>query len=346
MLIKPIRAANVAIIGAGIAGLSCADKLIATGHNVRVFDKGRGPGGRMSTRRIETPLGDTHFDHGAQYFTARDPGFQAIVKDWEQSGVAARWPQASADAWVGKPGMNMVVKDMASRHDVAFDHLIKGLLRNDTAWHLLTPTGSHGPFDNVILAIPAEQAAPLLALHDLDLAQKALHARSQPCWTAMFAFAAPIAVSEDIIRGLGDISWAARNSAKPGRTGPEAWVAHASAHWSATHLEDETNNVVAALTRAFQQEIATPLPQIVASSAHRWRFALSAGIGLGALWNPDIGLGACGDWLIGPRVECAWLSGKFAAELVSSSSRQEIYVHEPSAGLQIDAAAGERAVSS
>jgi predicted NAD/FAD-dependent oxidoreductase len=48
--------------------------------------------------------------------------------------------------------------------------------------------------------------------------------------------------------------------------------------------------------------------------AHRWRYALSPGTGDGALWNPDIGLGVCGDWLLGPRVECAWLSGRMLAD--------------------------------
>ena len=29
----------------------------------------------------------------------------------------------------------------------------------------------------------------------------------------------------------GDIAWAARNSAKPGRSGPEAWVVQAGPDW-------------------------------------------------------------------------------------------------------------------
>ncbi|MEL6486923.1 MAG: FAD-dependent oxidoreductase, partial [Pseudomonadota bacterium] len=36
---------DIAIIGAGMAGLACASALTAAGHKVQVFDKGRGPGG-------------------------------------------------------------------------------------------------------------------------------------------------------------------------------------------------------------------------------------------------------------------------------------------------------------
>jgi predicted NAD/FAD-dependent oxidoreductase len=57
---------RIGIVGAGIAGLACAQGLVRHGHDVVLFDKGRGPGGRMSTRRMETPRGLAHIDHGAQ----------------------------------------------------------------------------------------------------------------------------------------------------------------------------------------------------------------------------------------------------------------------------------------
>jgi predicted NAD/FAD-dependent oxidoreductase len=41
----------------------------------------------MSTRRGD----DWQCDHGAQYFTARDPDFRAEVARWQALGVAAVW---------------------------------------------------------------------------------------------------------------------------------------------------------------------------------------------------------------------------------------------------------------
>ncbi|MEM9311642.1 MAG: FAD-dependent oxidoreductase, partial [Pseudomonadota bacterium] len=108
---------DIAIIGAGMAGLACAVQLAAAGRDVRVFDKGRGPGGRMAARRADVAGETVRFDHGAQYFTAREPAFREAVAAWEAQGVVARWPAAqtsSSDAaWVGVPGMNGPIKAMA-----------------------------------------------------------------------------------------------------------------------------------------------------------------------------------------------------------------------------------------
>lgn len=302
-----------AIIGAGMAGLSCADFLAADGHAVALFDKGRGAGGRMSTRRLPTPLGEVTIDHGAQYFTARDPAFQQLVGTWQQEGIVAPWPPAGADTWVGVPGMNAIVKQMAQVHNVTWDHHVTGIVRKHRNWQLVGEGGEIGPFDAVVLAIPAEQAAAILSLHDFALARVALMARSQPCWTSMFVFGQPLTGLPDVFRNTGDIAWAARNSAKPGRPAPEAWVVQASAAWSSARVEGVPDQISELLRAALAQVSGSAIPKPIAATTHRWRYALSAGTGDGALWNPEIGLGVCGDWLLGPRVECAWLSGRLLA---------------------------------
>lgn len=311
-----------------MAGLACADALAAAGAHVTVFDKGRGPGGRMATRRLETPLGEASFDFGAQYFTVRDPLFAAEVARWAEAGHATRWPMAREDAWVGVPRMNAVIKAMAAHHTVHFGSLIKGLMRQpDGRWLLVGETlDGFDPalltFDAVVLALPAEQTAPILTLHDFELAQAALFAKSQPCWTAMFAFSEPLPHAGGVVRDTGIIAWAARDSAKPGRSGPESWVVQATPQWSQIHLEDSAESVGSALLSALRTVSGGTDAEPIASSIHRWRYALSAGTGIGSLWNARLGLGACGDWLLGPRVECAWLSGHGLAQRMLDRERQ------------------------
>lgn len=305
---------HVAIIGAGMAGLACADFLKSGGHAVALFDKGRGAGGRMSTRRLATALGEVTIDHGAQYFTTRDPAFRRLVAGWSDLGLAAPWPPAGADAWVGVPGMNAIVKQMAAAHQVTWGHRVTGMARKYRKWQLIGEGGEIGPFDAVVLAIPAEQAAAILSLHDFAMARVALLARSQPCWTGMFVFDQPLRGLPPVVRNAGAIAWAARNNAKPGRPEPEAWVVQASATWSSARFDETPDQISRQLLAALSGAAGSDIPQPVAAAAHRWRYALSAGTGDGALWNPDIRLGVCGDWLLGPRVECAWLSGRMLAQ--------------------------------
>ena len=75
------------IVGAGMAALTAGEALQTRGWKVVLLDKGRRAGGRMATRRI----GSSRFDHGAQFFTARDERFRKAVACWEADGWAAPW---------------------------------------------------------------------------------------------------------------------------------------------------------------------------------------------------------------------------------------------------------------
>ena len=318
---------NIAIVGAGMAGLSCAEQLAASGHEIRLFDKGRGPGGRMSTRRVDTALGQASFDHGAQYFTVRDPDFAELAEQWRAEGIACPWPAAGHDAWVGTPAMNAPVKALAAKHDVTFGRPVTGLERaDDDSWRIVLDGVPQGKFDAAVLALPAEQAAALLSLHDFELGCRALNARSQPCWTGMFAFAESLPLPDAPIRDAGDIAWAVRNSAKPRRTRPEAWVVQASPDWTREHLDLPAGEVAELLLRQLGDLAQDALPETLSAAAHRWRFAMSSATGEGALWNPKLRLGACGDWLLGPRVECAWLSGRETAWAIVDPARRQLPV--------------------
>lgn len=316
---------KIAIIGSGLSGLACADYLSASGQDVHLFDKARGPGGRMSTRRAQTSDGQASFDHGAQYFTARDPAFQSQVNEWQNLGVAARWPTAGDDAWVGLPAMNSPLKTMTAQQNVTWSCRIDSIAKTQDGWQLQTETSSienpiEANFDAVLVAVPAEQAAVLLTPLEPAFADIAAAATSAPCWTLMLAFAEPLKTDRTIFRDDAVIGWAARNSDKPGRMGPDSWVIQASPEWSLTHLEDDADQVVGALSDRFAELMQTQLPIPSVAAAHRWRYARSANTKLGALYNENLKLGVCGDWMLGPRVECAWLSGTTLAKMIQNKT--------------------------
>jgi predicted NAD/FAD-dependent oxidoreductase len=109
----------------------------------------------------------------------------------------------------------------------------------------------------------------------------------------------------------GMFSWIARSSSKPHRLSDEAWVAHATTEWSATH-EKLTKDEAAPLLIAGFETLTGYRPQTY--QTHLWRFArLGHASHHGHLFDPNLQLGLCGDWTSTEKVEGAWLSGQAVA---------------------------------
>lgn len=306
-----------AIIGAGIAGLACANKLKANGVTATLFDKAKGAGGRLSTRRVTTGRGEIAFDIGATHFTVRGSAFAQCVGRWQKAGLATPWPAAGQDSWIGTPSMNAPVKAEAALHNVVWNTQIMGLVRSEQGWYLHSRHDRYGPFDGVILAVPGEQAAPLLSLHDLSMARQAVEARSHSVWTAMFAFDAPVRGLADFNRCGPPIIFATRGNARPGRSPVEHWTVQADWNWSEARIDMTSEQVAADLLCELQKAAGAPLPTMIFASAHRWLFAQPDGRDEGVLWNSHIKLGACGDWLTYGFVELAWNSGNTLGQTIA-----------------------------
>lgn len=312
---------SVAIIGAGIAGLSCAQTLQEAGLKVTLFDKSRGPSGRMSTRR-----GDNwQCDHGAQYFTARNPLFRGEVARWQTAGVAAAWqpklavlgglkdhqPDLGLERFVGTPRMTSPARLLAAGLDLKTEHTVTALIREPEFWQVETRENGRFPahFDAILLAVPAPQAVPLLSAHSETMATKAGQALMRGSWALMLRYEqGPDLPFEAAFVNAGPLRWIARDSSKPGRDGEETWLLHASAEWSEAHIEEKPEVVAEILLAAFA-ELGGPAPS--AWTAHRWRYADSASALTDEYcWDAKLRLGLCGDWLNGGKVEGAWLSGR------------------------------------
>ncbi len=308
---------DILIIGAGMAGLTCAGALTQAGHSVRVLDKGRGPGGRMAARRAEIAGQTVSFDHGAQFFTARDPDFRKAVLEWQEKGAAEHWPAAGEDAWVGTPGMNGPIRAMADALNVEWSTRALTLSWTDGCWHADTGEITFTA-NTVLIAVPAEQAGELLAPVAPDLAAIPGAIRSEPCWAVMAAFVKPLAISEDAVRDPdAAISWAARNSAKPARAGDECWVLHASPKRSREIIDMDKEEAAAVLLADFFAQTGCETAEAIHLVAHRWLYAMPGVTeGEAARFDAEARIGIAGDYLHSPRVEGAWISGRALADAV------------------------------
>jgi hypothetical protein len=306
---------RIAVVGAGLAGLACARRLVEAGHQVRVFEKSRTAGGRIATRRDERAA----WDHGAQYFTVTDPAFAALVEAARAAGQVAawtpRWPggeQEQRDLWVGVPGISALPRWLAQGLDVVPETRVLALARSGAAWTLRDDRGRvEGGFDAVALALPAPQAAALAAGHSA-LAARLDAVEMAPCWAVMAAFERPLEVSVDADWSPDAIlPWLARNSSKPRRSGLDAWVLHADAEWSRTRLDADPAGVRTAMLARLGERLAVPVPPPVLVEVHRWRHArVMRPLGEPCLLDASAGLGFCGDWCLDARVEAAFLSGE------------------------------------
>jgi predicted NAD/FAD-dependent oxidoreductase len=148
-----------------------------------------------------------------------------------------------------------------------------------------------------------------------------MRAKMQGCWAVILAFDASLELPFDgAFVHESPLSWIARNSSKPERSGDrESWVLHASPKWTSEFLEHESDDVLPMLLDAFWQATdAEPCTPAFAAS-HRWRYAIPpAPLDSRCLFDPQLRMGACGDWCSGPRVEGAFLSGMALAGRILS----------------------------
>ena len=174
-------------------------------------------------------------------------------------------------------------------------------------------------FDGVLLAMPAAQSQVLLNDSQLtpNLSKPIDKVQVAPCWTLMLAF--PQAMQPGFST-LGPqwnaarsthhrIAWLARESSKPGRGGVERWTVQASAAWSQEHLNDDAPRVQAKLLKAFG-EVTGIRAEPSYQDTQRWAYAKTLQpLGKSHLWDAKTGVGLCGDWCLGNRVEDAFVSG-------------------------------------
>lgn len=298
---------NIAIIGAGMAGVSAAIALLSRGHAVTIFEKSRGFGGRCASKRWEGHV----IDHGAQYLTIRDERFRATVQ--AASGDALMQLHApvldehgheltNTGRWFHRDGNSRLVRDLARRVDV------KTELAIEDVGSLLRSRG--GDFDHVVSTAPWPQTARLFGI---DIAFDYV-----PCLTVLLAYQGDeLGRSKEryaISDHSGPLAWSACENHKRGRIamGQTVMVAQMSEAWSREHLERPVDEYPAMMRAMVEKRWDLPEDRFLAGLGHRWRYARvtrpMAPIELPGQFH------FAGDALISSRIEDAWLAGLALAE--------------------------------
>lgn len=328
---SPRNIRHLAIIGSGLSGLAAALLMTASGARVTLFEKSRGPGGRLSAKRLPDSHGAGSADIGAQYFTIRNPGFRALLEQYVGREHYTTWParlryQSASGSWepfreseryVGMPRMTAISRALSKTLTVHSQVRIEKLERVDGAqWQLRDTEGrGQGCFDAVILTAPPAQSRDILTASGLTHLSQPLAShvnQMQACWTVVARFPQPLGLDYEGFQPDSDIlQWAGNNSSKPGREGDgEWWVLHGRPGWSDRFQNESPESITEALISAFYE--ATKVEQRPDHTlTHRWLYAKSTATkGPGHLWFNEERIGLIGDWLQGGRVEGAYESAE------------------------------------
>ena len=257
------------IIGAGVAGLSAARILTQKGYQVTVLDKGRGVGGRMSTRTIE----NAKVDHGAQYFSVKTLEFQAFISELQLENIASEWYLAQRDnvRYMGAKGMNTIPKKMASSLDILLNEKVI-LIENNT---VKTESGNVYDFDNLVITIPIPQVIDLFQNSKISFSEDdntvITQIEYQPCIAVMAVLKEPTdIVSGGIILENQPVAWIADNFQKGITETPTATV-HASAAYSVERFDDDLQEVAKDMLSSVNQYVKSE--NILSFQTHRWKFS-------------------------------------------------------------------------
>ncbi len=308
---------SIAIIGAGIAGITLA-RALGPVADVTIFEKSRGLGGRMANRRRE----GFAFDHGAQYFTARSEALRSVVGAAVAAGNAGVWPKAvhtlSADGlvsdtrppeprYIGLPGMSGLANALADGLQIHKEATVAGLAHSGGGWLLTDGDGKDlGRFELVVSTAPAPQTIRLMP--EAFSGQTAMKTvKMSGCFTLMIGLQASLDLGFDAAR-IDDpiLSWIAVEASKPGRAGKTAFTVHSRNDWAEANLERDRNDVKSEMLASLERLLGQDFSSADWLDLHRWRYAnVDQAAGFPYLFDEALGLGACGDWCLGNRVEAA-----------------------------------------
>ena len=324
---------RIAVIGAGLSGLLVARQLnkVAT---VTLFEKLRGPSGRMSTRD-KAPY---QFDHGAQYFTASTEEFKEFLNPLLSAGHIGQWHAAiveishqrrpitqkvveSRPIYVAIPKMNRLGKYLASGLDIHFSTHVLHLDHSHSKWQLYdADSHSLGAFDWVICAIPSAQCAELLP-ESFKFMPVVRRRKMSGCYALMLGFKEPLTLPWQAAKVTdSSISWVCVNSSKPGRPPGYSLLVHSSNSWAQDHMHDDPASVQTQLKNETESILQQDISHADHSALHRWRYAnIEAQQDDRTLLDKDLQLGVCGDWCVKGKVE-----GAFTSAMSLSSDIKEL----------------------
>lgn len=308
-----------AIIGAGITGSLLSQKLLSCGHQVEVFEKSRGRGGRSCYKRVQWGA----FDIGATVVPASDEAFVGFMQQQAKQGTVKHWPDQVFEFntnlserhddrhyFVFSEGMNGGCRTWLEGATLKTHVRIEHLQKTDKGWLLWDQVEcKHGPFDYVVSTVPWPQNSTLLSPWTDEKVLNGASREWTSCWAFAIEFSETIPTCAQLIYVKNSpIQQLINQSAKPGSDDEsQIWVAQFSNRYSDLHSQDNPKTLLN-IALSEMEKVLGPLPEVKHSYSHFWRYArpVPGQSQPGIIKASEKGLVAGGDWSFSGSVQGAF----------------------------------------
>ena len=309
---------NIAIIGAGITGLSLAYNL--SDNNVTIFDKSWRPGGRVSTRKH----GDLLFDHGAHYLSINHEVEQlrellnnlniVDIKEINFSTNFQKKEILKKKILVGKNGMNSIPRKIFDNLKIKshFNSKITKIIKMNDKYSIFADDKEFSDFDLVLVCIPYLQAKELTSeFIDFKIKHEPIY---EPIYTVMLSYEDDNNINIDGGLNLhSNISFFMRQNFKFQDLKDECWVLNLSSNFTSKNLDIDNKLLEEKVISIFENSFnLTQKPKF--QNTHRWLYAQTK-ITYNSLskknWigSKDSKIFLSGDWVMGRSLSDAWNAG-------------------------------------
>ena len=318
---------NVAVIGAGITGITLAN-LLHKKVNITVFEKSRGVGGRMATRRAEP----YQFNHGTQYFKIENKEFKdflqplmvnKIIKPLKvnqieilNKKVIKRNKIYNQQYFTAESKMNSVVKYLINNNfSIKLLCKIDKILKENDNWFIIDSENvSYGPYDWLFITIPSNQAIEILNndFKFLDIIKKI---KMRSCYSIMLGFDKIKEFDFDTALFLDeDVKWLSISKKTLEKKKYYNLLINSSYNFAEQNINGNKNKISDYLIKQVSDILKCELNNYEHKALHFWKYAISEkNNNLGSLLDEDLKLIISGDWCMNGKVEGGFLSAKNAA---------------------------------
>ena len=315
---------KILVIGSGIAGIAASLKLKSYGLETTIIDKGNFIGGRISTHFEKSQINSLSFFHGAQFFTARTNSFKKIITQGINKNYIQKYMNFLPIRYRGFPTMRDFLTSISSELDIRQrEKVINIHPKNKNKIDVISDISNKKiTFDGVISTLPGPQSLELMENFPL-LINTLSSSTYDACIALMFAFdRKPKNVSTffDFPQNKGIFSWIASSNNN------QCWTAHTNPYYSNKNLSIDPkilqNEILDELKNIFILPNDLTSYEIIYSKIHIWRYAKVRNVSIGIQIDPLYPIAIAGDFMEGPRVESAFISGEKAAELILGRLRE------------------------